>query len=295
MWYWLLSFSKANTVFLNCQYLFNLSFYAETHYKPWCVFHSNVIILCWHLAVTFVIWARMDLHALLIDLMLCVFVHVSGCVYWTEWQKWKIIPHVHIVGLYFKVMAAFWILYSREFNERCRLLVWLLKLHFNFWHLVCTCVVQCTIDTPHSFHKIFIHLTLCFICFYSGRVSSYIRNLVCTSKVTTLCYVLSFQQMRTTNSPVFFPSSLIVEFLHSTSKHRGKSHKRKAVISRSTTQLLNAGGRVQFFTTIRRLGNKFGNVSSLRAWAPNEARPGCSRLALRAACSPTHISKSVGQ
>lgn len=54
-------------------------------------------------------------------------------------------------------------------------------------------------------------------------------------------------------------------------------------------------GCVQFFTTIRRLGNKFGNVSSLRAWAPNEARPGCSGLVLWAAGSLIHISKSVGQ
>lgn len=37
---------------------------------------------------------------------------------------------------------------------------------------------------------------------------------------------------------------------------------------------------VHFFTTIRRRGNKFGNVSSLRSWVPNEARPGCSRLVL---------------
>lgn len=50
----------------------------------------------------------------------------------------------------------------------------------------------------------------------------------------------------------------------------------------------NVGACVQFFTTIRKLGNKFGNVSRLRVWAPNEPKPGCSRLVLL--CAASHAS-----
>lgn len=100
------------------------------------------------------------------------------------------------------------------------------------------------------------------------------------------------------------PSALIsfivywAMFLYSTFKQRVKWHSDTREIPSNqnlTAWLLNVGGCVQFFTTIRRLGNKFGNVSSLRAWAPNEARPECSRRVPWAACSLTHISKSVGQ
>lgn len=42
-------------------------------------------------------------------------------------------------------------------------------------------------------------------------------------------------------------------------------HEIKSINSKSATLLFSIGGCVQYFTTIRRLGNKFGNVSSLRA------------------------------
>lgn len=40
---------------------------------------------------------------------------------------------------------------------------------------------------------------------------------------------------------------------------------RNSVKSKSATLLLSVGGSLQYFTTIRRPGNKSGNVSSLRA------------------------------
>lgn len=104
-------------------------------YKLQCVFHSDVIVSCWHFPVTFVQWAKMDLHALLIDLMLCI----CAC----EWMcllEWVTKRRCDIILLY--LMAAFWILCSREFNESFSLLI-RLELYFIFWHLT---YAQCTID-----------------------------------------------------------------------------------------------------------------------------------------------------
>lgn len=91
-------------------------------------------------------------------------------------------------------------------------------------------------------------------------------------------------QMRRKNSPATVP-----HFLHRPGCVKagfiqwGKQCSRNAIKSRHGVRLFSVGGCVS--PQLENWGNKFGNVSSLRVWAPNEAVPGCSRLVLLYAAS----------